>query len=111
MPEAFSPIRLQTPEAVEEKAVPIGRVPLFYVGQKEYTIPVDVPGSLTLQALDMTAEKGEVEATVWVMKKVLGEDGYKALLTHPDITKRELAGIQKVIRELVFGEAEEEGKG
>jgi hypothetical protein len=109
MPEAFTPIRLQAPEAVQER--PAGRVPLFYVGEKEYTIPVDVPGSLTLQALDMTAERGEVEATVWVMKKVLGEDGYKALLTHPDITKPELAAITKVVRELVFGEAEEEGKG
>lgn len=110
MPEAFSPIRLQTPEAVAEKAVPVGRQPLFYVGEKEYTIPVDVPGSLTLKALDMTATEGEVIATRWVMRQVLGDDGYKALLTHPDITKRELAAITKVVRELVFGEAEEEGK-
>lgn len=107
MPEAFTPIRL--PAQAEEK--PVGRQPLFYIGDQEYTIPVDVPGSLTLKALDMTDQQGEVIATIWVMKQVLGEEGYKALLNAPNITKPELAAIQKVIRELVFGEAEEEGKG
>jgi|SRR5688572_22843375 len=107
MSEAFTPIRLKS----EAPTGPVGRQPLFYIGEKEYTIPVDVPGSLTLKALNMTAEKGEVEATVWVMRQVLGNEGYQALLNAPDITKPELAAITKVIRELVFGEAEEEGKG
>lgn len=107
MPEAFTPIRLpaQAPETT------VGRQPLFYIGDKEYTIPVDVPGSLTLKALDMTADQGEIIATRWVMRQVLGDDGYQALLNAPNITKPELAAITKVIRELVFGEAEEEGKG
>ncbi len=105
----FTPVRLtSTVPAVDPKTT--GRIPLFYVDDTEYSIPVEVPGNLALQAVDMTAKQGEPTATAWVMEQVLGEEGYAALLKAP-MTKAEAGAIQKVIRDLVFGEPEDSGKG
>lgn len=105
----IQPIRI--PAAGQTQQVPVGRVPLFYIGDTEHTIPVDVPGSLSLQALEQVAEHGEAIGTRWLMIQVLGDESYQALVNCKEITKYEMAQIQKVIRELVFGEQEEEGKG
>jgi hypothetical protein len=108
MAKAFEPIRVQS---TDTPLAGVGRKPLFYIDDVEYTIPVDVPSWYGMQAMEKTATMSEVEATRWLMKEMLGEEGYTALLNCKTITKPEMQAMQMVIRALVFGEEEEEGKG
>ena len=105
----IQPIRIKSTQDPFEG---IGRVPLFYLDDREVTIPVDVPASFALDAIEEMAREGsDPLATRSLMIKVLGEDGYDTLREAASkMTKKEMAIIQTVIRELVFGEEEEEGK-
>lgn len=94
-----------------EKKAPVGRKPIFSIDGQEYTVPVDVPGWMALEYVEKAATEGEAVATRWVMVQVLGQAGYDALRGFKALEKSDLAAIQKIIRELVMGETEEEGKG
>lgn len=103
------PVRINTNE---DPFAGIGRTPMFYVDELAFTVPIDVPASFALFALEHMSKTGDAMATRWLMKEVLGEEGYQALLDNSHrITRTELRQIQAAIRELVFGEEEEEGKG
>jgi hypothetical protein len=105
----YTPIRIKTSE---DPFAGIGRRPLFYVDEMEFTVPVDVPAGYALEAIEKMAEAGsDALATRWLMMEILGKDAYAALLANSyRVTKPEMAQIQGAIRELVFGETEEEGK-
>lgn len=96
---------------VSTAPIPTDREDLFEIDGVAYSIPVEVHGSMALEAMRLTREKGEVWATDWVMEQMIGAEGYKALIKCKTATKAEVTAIQKVIREKVFGEQEEEGKG
>jgi hypothetical protein len=104
------PLRINS---TEDPFAGIGRTPLFYLDDEEVTIPVDVPASFAMNAIEQMATQGsDVLATRWLMKEVLGDDGHATLLkASARMTKKEMAILQTVIRELVFGQEEEEGKG
>jgi hypothetical protein len=87
------------------------RVPFFSVDGVQYTHPKEVDATLALRALDITATQGEMVANRWLMIQVIGEEGYRALLNCRGLGKSDLAKVQEVIRALVFGDTEEEGKG
>lgn len=108
MAEKYTPVRINTSE---DPFAGIGRKPLFYIDDREYTIPVDVPAWYGLEAMEKTATMSEVEGTRWLMIQMLGQEGWDALRACKTITKPEMAAMQMVVRELVFGEQEEEGKG
>lgn len=109
MTASFTPIRIDTKDpAVGPSA---GRRPLFYIDGVEHSIPVDVPGNLALQAIEWMAELGDAMATRKLMIEVLGEESYRALVNCTSISKGEMQAIQQVIKDLVFGEQEQEGKG
>ena len=87
------------------------REPIFSIDGTEYTIPREVPGSLALQAMERTRTNGEVSATAWLMEEMLGADGYRALRECPTVRRDEVQAITRIIRDRVFGDLEEEGKG
>jgi hypothetical protein len=70
----FEPIRIAADDDVEEE-----RVPLFYIGDDEYTIPKDIPRGVALQYLRHASEVGHELATAPLLIRVLGEDAYMAL--------------------------------
>lgn len=109
MAEKYTPVRIKSTDA--DPFAGAGRQPLFYIDDREYSIPVDVPAWYGLEAMEKTATMSEVEATRWVMIEMLGQEGWDALRTCKTITKPEMAAMQQVVRTLVFGEQEEEGKG
>lgn len=84
---------------------------LFSIDGTDYYIPRVLPGSLTVEAMAKATEIGDVPATMWVMERVLGPEAVKALRTCPTVRKEEILAIQAIIRERVFGPAEQEGKG
>lgn len=100
-------ITITTTETVQEAP----REPLFSIDGTEYTIPVEVPGSMALRAMEMTRTAGEAPTTAWIMEQLLGKEGWKALRACDQVTKPQMKAIMAVCREKVFGDMEEEGKG
>jgi hypothetical protein len=92
----------QDPDAWQDK-----REPLFTIDEAEYTIPVEVPGNITLQALESLRQHGEAHTTAWLLELMLGEDGYRALRQCPSVTRANLAQIGAVVSAKVLGDLED----
>lgn len=102
----FEPIRIAADDEVEEE-----RVPLFYIGDAEYTIPREIPPGVALQYLRHARESGHELATPPLLVRVLGEDAYMALEQSKAMTEEQLERIVKLIIDLALGQAEkQEGK-
>lgn len=102
----FEPIRIAADDEVEEE-----RVPLFYIGDTEYTIPREIPPGVALQYLRQARESGHELATPPLLIRVLGEDAYMALEQSKAVKDTQLERIVKVIIDLALGQAEKkEGK-
>ena len=102
----FEPIRIAADDDVEEE-----RVPLFYIGDTEYTIPKEIPPGAALQYLRQARESGHELATPPLLIRVLGEDAYMALEQSRAVTEDQLERIVKLIVDLALGQAEKkEGK-
>lgn len=101
----FEPIRIAADDDVEEE-----RVPLFYIGDDEYTIPRDIPPGVALQYLRQARESGHELATPPLLIRVLGEDAYMALEQSRAVTEEQLERIVKLIIDLALGQAETKEK-
>ncbi|MFM9635981.1 hypothetical protein [Streptomyces turgidiscabies] len=100
----FEPIHIPADDDVEEE-----RVPLFYVGDTEYTIPREIPPGAALQYLRQARESGHELATPPLLIRVLGKDAYMALEQSKAITEDQLERIVKLIVDLALGQAEKKG--
>ena len=56
--------------------------------------------------LELTAEKGENYATAYMLKTLLGQDGYRALMDFDDLEPAELKKILERVGKIVFGAME-----
>jgi hypothetical protein len=101
----FEPIRIDADDEVEEE-----RVPLFYIGSDEYTIPKHIPRGVALQYLRHASEVGHEVATAPLLIRVLGEDAYMALEQSRAMTEEQLEKIVDIIIKLALGKQEKEGK-
>ncbi|HEY9353685.1 MAG TPA: hypothetical protein VIP28_10555 [Nocardioides sp.] len=102
----FEPIRIDADDDVPEE-----RVPLFYIGEDEYTIPKEIPKGVALQYLRHAAEVGHELATAPLLIRVLGEDAYTALEQSKGLKDDQLERIVDIIVKLALGKQEEkEGK-
>ncbi|HET9234932.1 MAG TPA: hypothetical protein VFP10_12395 [Candidatus Eisenbacteria bacterium] len=100
-------IEITTTPGTDPEAWTKDREPLFSIDGTEYTIPREVPGFITLQAMEVYRGGGDGAATPWIMERMLGADGYQALLKCPAVTKKNLAAINEVLRRKVFGDPED----
>lgn len=99
-------LRLTSEPEGEEK-----REPLFYIDDREYTIPVEPPASIALTALDIMASgapDAAARAERYVMTEMLGEDGWQALRSCKTLTLRDYRRLAQVCSEKVMGQLEEE---
>lgn len=102
----FEPIRIEANEDVVEE-----RVPLFYIGETEYTIPKSIPTGAALQYLRIAGERGEQFAAPTLLTRVLGEDAYQALEESKALDDDQLERIIKIVIDLALGRGEKrEGK-
>jgi hypothetical protein len=101
----FEPIRIAADDDVEEE-----RVPLFYIGDTEYTIPKHIPKGVALQYLRHASEGGHELATAPLLIRVLGEDAYMALEQSKALKDDELERIIDIIVRQALGTQEKEGK-
>lgn len=105
--DGFEPIRIAADDDVEEE-----RVPLFYIGDDEYTIPKEIAPGVALQYLRQARESGHELATPPLLIRVLGEDAYMALEQSRAVTEEQLERIVKLIIDLALGQAEKkDGEG
>jgi hypothetical protein len=103
--DGFEPIRIAADDDVEEE-----RVPLFYIGDDEYTIPKDIPRGVALQYLRHASEVGHELATAPLLIRVLGEDAYLALEQSRAMTSEQLEQIVDIIIKQALGQQETGGK-
>ena len=102
----FEPIHIPADDEVDEE-----RVPLFYVGEDEYTIPREIPPGVALQYLRQARESGHELATPPLLIRVLGEDAYMALEQSRAVTEAQLEKIVKLIIDLALGQKDKKEEG
>jgi hypothetical protein len=83
-------------------------VAVFSIGSTVYTVPAEPPVSLALKALDLQYRRGGAWAEVFIMREMLGETGYRALLDCKTLTRDQYAAITAAIRSLAFGDQEDD---
>lgn len=103
--DEFEPIHIPADEDVVEE-----RVPLFYIGEDEYTIPKEIPPGYALEYLRVAAQVGEQLAAPTLLTRVLGEDAYMALETSRGLKEKQLTQIIDLIVKRALGSSEKEGK-
>ena len=102
----FEPIRIAADDDVEEEE----RVPLFYIGDTEYTIPKAIPRGVALKYLRTASEVGHELATAPLLISVLGEDAYTALEESRAMTGPQLERIVNIIVKQALGAQDAKGK-
>lgn len=97
----FEVLRLtRSPDRTEE------RVPLFYIDDVEYTVVQRPHANVGLKMLELLRTQGEPAAQAYVLGKLLGPEGYAALLDYDDLTTEHYAHICKVAARLALGSLE-----
>ena len=99
--EEYEVIRLDAePDETEE------RVPLFYIGDTEYTV-VKRPGmNIGLQYLHLARTSGQEIAVDYLLGKLLGDDGYRALREYDGLKPKDFERICEVAARLTLGALE-----
>jgi hypothetical protein len=103
--DGFEPIRIAPDEDVVEE-----RVPLFYIGDDEYTVPTEIPPGVALQYLRQARESGHELATPPLLIRVLGEDAYMALEQSKAVKDDQLEQIVQIIIDLALNKEKTKGK-
>ncbi len=101
----FEPIHIAANEDVVEE-----RVPLFFIGDDEYTIPKAIPPGVALEFLREAREHGRDLATAPLLNRVLGEDAYTALEQSKALTEDQMQWIVDKVLDLALGRKKKEGK-
>lgn len=99
--DEYEVVRLDAePDEVEE------RVPLFYIGDTEYTV-VKRPGvNIGLQYLHLSRTSGQEIAVDYLLGKLLGDDGYRALREYDRLKPKDFERICEVAARLTLGAME-----
>jgi hypothetical protein len=82
------------------------RVVLFYVGDTGYTIPVRPQMEVGLQYLHLSQTEGESAAIEYLLTKLLGEDGYRALREFDGLDQKQFQQIVAIASEIALGSVE-----
>lgn len=89
------------------------REPVFAIGETVHTMLADPPPTLAMAALDMAYQRGGTEqayglATVFLMREMLGEESYRALLASRRVTRAQYTAIVEKVTVRVYSALEGE---
>lgn len=101
----FEPLRIAANDDYVEE-----RVPLFYIGDDEYTIPKAIAPGVALKYLREAREHGRDLATAPLLGAVLGEDAYEALEESKALDEDQMEWIINKVLDLALGRKTKEGK-
>lgn len=97
----FEVLRLTT-----RKDAPSERVPLFYIDDTEYSVAKKPGVNVGLQFMHLHRTEGETAAVDYLLGKLLGEDGYRALREYEDLTPEQFQQITEIATKLTLGAME-----
>jgi hypothetical protein len=101
----FEPIRI-----VANEDAPQERVPLFYIGDTEYTAPKEISRGPILKYLRLAGEIGPEPAAPQLLIRVLGEESYMALEESDALTEEQFDAIVNEIIKRGMGPGEGKAK-
>lgn len=93
----------------EEDSEPQERDVLFTIDDTDYTVWTNPPAGIGITALDILADGrpySEPRANRFVMAALLGEEGYRALVSYPQLTKQQYAQVSEACSRLAMGAME-----
>lgn len=93
-------------DADTEDVEPEEREPLFYIGDREYTIPKVMRTNDALECLHQFRTQGEALAVDFLLERLLGEEAYTALRSYRRLRSADLARIIEIAQERMMGAAE-----
>lgn len=97
----FEVLRLSSnPKRAEE------RVPLFYIDDVEYSVAKRPGVNVGLQFMHLYRTEGEQSAVDYLLGKLLGDDGYRALREYDDLTAEQFQQICEIATKLTLGAME-----
>ncbi len=96
-----SVIRLKTKPQGREK-----RVILFYIDDRPYTVPAHPGAELSLQALDVTRTQGQEVGIAFMLRQMLGDEGYVALMNYRGLAPEDLGKVIKKASDILNGALE-----
>lgn len=77
---------------------------------QEFFVPETFPASKSVWALEQFRVHGEAVGMVMLIRDVLGDPAYNALIESPDLTKDDLDAIFSDVAALVLGSEKTQGK-
>ena len=97
----FEPLQLSSaPEEAPEL------VDLFAVDGTMYSVPRKPSASIALRYLDAAENLGPQAANLYVLREMLGDEGYNALSTCKGLTDTQLTWVVETVHGLVLGTIE-----
>lgn len=82
------------------------RVPVFYIDDTMYTVPAEPGAEIGLKMLELLEHRGQEAAMYYMLTTMLGQDGYKALMTYKNLPPTAMAQVIKRINEIANGALE-----
>lgn len=100
MNKPITPIQIDAPseEKEEEK-----RIPFFYIGEIEYTLPEKIHPNVVTQYLRDVRKQGEAYALAEGYARLIGEDALDDLAECDTITDEQVAWIMNQMQERLMG--------
>lgn len=96
---------LDLDQHVDEEAA-TDRVEVFSLDGETYTAPASPGSAFALQYLAFKREHGEDAAVDWLLRKMLGEGGYAALVGFDRLQDTQLLTVFQVCLDLALGAIE-----
>lgn len=106
--DTFEMIVLPSAKKAEDE---IEMEPVFELDGDIYQIPKKPSAGMALGYLEMQTKQGPDAAIHWMMIEMLGEEGFDALKTHPDLERETLDAIIQHVERRVLGGLEGKGSG
>lgn len=96
---------------IQPRTQPAERIPLFYIGDREFTIPKHPGANVAVAYMQILAEDGEgpkaeARAYTYLFREMLGDEGYQALKDCGDLTMPDLARLIGVLVQHTMGALE-----
>lgn len=97
------PIKITS--TAEDDGGEVEMVHLFSIDDRDFYAPTVMSFHHQLKAMDIQAERGEAAALSYVLRKVLGDDGYDALLSFDGLSKKNYDAIVMKAHKILNSEA------
>jgi hypothetical protein len=84
---------------------------LFWIDDRPYSVPEKPGAEFALQVLNVIEQRGTEVGVAYMLRRMLGDEGYAALMSYEDLDPDDLATIIRKAHALVNGALEGPKKG